>query len=208
MSSHAVLRSCPPVHPRAYMRCAVPCASIRIVARLDVVVLACVLLCPVYRVIVCCAHRDPWRLAGDVDSGQAKQLMLNQEKLKRMWEVSQRSTKEDWEEWMTQFSIELLRESPSPALRACCAVAQVHRPLARELFNASFVSCWSKLRPSYQEHLVQCFETAFSSPSIPPDILTHLLNLAEFMEHDEKALPIDIRVLGACWVCSYSFVVC
>ncbi len=29
-----------------------------------------------------------------------------------------------------------------------------------------------------------------------PDLLGLLLNLAEFMEHDDKALPIDIRVLG------------
>ncbi len=43
-----------------------------------------------------------------------------------------------------------------------------------------------------------CLEIAFQSPHIPPDILTQLLNLAEFMEHDEKALPIDIRVLGMC----------
>ena len=31
---------------------------------------------------------------------------------------------------------------------------------------------------------------------IPPDILQILLNLAEFMEHDDKSLPIDIRTLG------------
>jgi len=31
---------------------------------------------------------------------------------------------------------------------------------------------------------------------VPPDLLGLLLNLAEFMEHDDKALPIDIRVLG------------
>ena len=57
--------------------------------------------------------------------GATKQLPLNQEKLKRAWEVSQRTTKDDWDEWMVQFSLELLRESPSPALRSCCTVAQV-----------------------------------------------------------------------------------
>jgi peptide chain release factor 1 len=38
---------------------------------------------------------------------------------------------------MRRFSVELLRESPSPALRACCNVAVVYHPLARDLFNAS-----------------------------------------------------------------------
>lgn len=150
-----------------------------------------------------------------------KQFSLNQEKVKRAWEVSQRSTKEDWEEWMKMFSIELLRESPSPSLRSCSQIAQVHSycciavvklsvmlfscgqivpQLARELFNAAFVSCWSKLKKSFQEQLVLSLESVFSADTVPPDILTMLLNLAEFMEHDEKPLPIDIRVLSACLV--------
>jgi FKBP12-rapamycin complex-associated protein len=45
--------------------------------------------------------------------------------LRRAWESSQRSTREDWAEWMRNFSIELLKQSPSKALRACSALAQV-----------------------------------------------------------------------------------
>lgn len=130
------------------------------------------------------------------EPSDVKKLSVNQEHLKRAWEVSQRSTKEDWTEWMRRLSVELLRESPSPALRACHALAQVLHSLARELFNAAFVSCWTELHEPYQDYLVQSLETAFSSPTIPPEILQMLLNLAEFMEHDEKALPIDIRTLG------------
>jgi FKBP12-rapamycin complex-associated protein len=37
---------------------------------------------------------------------------------------------------------------------------------------------------------------AFSSPNLPPEVLQNLLNLAEFMEHDEKPLPIAISALG------------
>lgn len=36
-------------------------------------------------------------------------------------------------------------------------------------------------------------EMALKAPSIPPEILQILLNLAEFMEHDDKPLPIDIK---------------
>ncbi len=68
--------------------------------------------------------------------------------------------------------------------------------LAREMFNAAFVSCWSKLRPSYQEHLVLALETVFKASAVPTDILTMLLNLAEFLEHDDKPLPISNRILG------------
>jgi FKBP12-rapamycin complex-associated protein len=40
-------------------------------------------------------------------------------------------------------------------------------------------------------------EAALASPTIPPEIVTALLNLAEFMEHDDKRLPLDTRTLGA-----------
>ncbi len=58
-------------------------------------------------------------------NGGAGQQPVNQVALRRAWESSQRSTKEDWAEWMRHFSVELLKESPSPALRATHTLAQV-----------------------------------------------------------------------------------
>ncbi|KAI3669407.1 hypothetical protein L6452_40642 [Arctium lappa] len=128
---------------------------------------------------------------------QLKVHQVNDGRLRAAGEASQRSTKEDWAEWMRHFSIELLKESPSPALRTCARLAQLQPFVGRELFAAGFVSCWSQLHESSQKALVRSLEMAFSSPNIPPEILATLLNLAEFMEHDEKPLPIDIRLLGA-----------
>ncbi len=129
------------------------------------------------------------------DIGRQKQP-VNQQHLKNAWEASQKSTREDWQEWMRRFSVELLKESPSHALRACAGLAGVYQPLAKDLFNAAFVSCWTELYDPFQEELVRSLEVALTSPHIPPEILQILLNLAEFMEHDDKALPIDIRTLG------------
>jgi len=130
------------------------------------------------------------------DIGQ-KKLPVNQEHLKNAWEASQKSTREDWQEWMRRFSVELLKESPSHALRACASLASIYPPLAKDLFNSAFASCWPELYDQYQEELLKSFETALTSPHIPPEILQVLLNLCEFMEHDDRALPIDIRTLGA-----------
>ncbi|KAJ3215347.1 phosphatidylinositol kinase- protein kinase tor1 [Dinochytrium kinnereticum] len=127
----------------------------------------------------------------------AKKLPVNQQQLKKAWEASQRSTKDDWAEWIRRFSVELLKESPSHALRACASLASVYYPLARELFNAGFVSCWGELYDQFQDELVRSLEIALMSHYISPEILQTLLNLAEFMEHDDKALPIDIRLLGS-----------
>ena len=45
--------------------------------------------------------------------------------LARAWESSQRSTRDDWAEWMRHFAVVLLQESPSSALRATCDLALV-----------------------------------------------------------------------------------
>ncbi|XP_047975859.1 serine/threonine-protein kinase TOR-like isoform X2 [Salvia hispanica] len=126
-----------------------------------------------------------------------KPHQVNESRLRAAGEASQRSTKEDWAEWMRHFSIELLKESPSPALRTCAKLAQLQPFVGRELFAAGFVSCWTQLNEACRRQLVRSLEMAFSSPNIPPEILATLLNLAEFMEHDERPLPIDIRLLGA-----------
>ncbi|KAM7479086.1 hypothetical protein LguiA_027299 [Lonicera macranthoides] len=177
-------------------------------------------------------------LSGRNIAETASQAKVNDGRLRAAGEASQRSTKEDWAEWMRHFSNELLKESPSPALRTCAKLAQLQPFVGRELFAAGFVSCWSKLGEVSQRQLVRSLEMAFSSPNIPPEILATLLNLvvektgnkesdgedhmscggsnssivarggysemimeflmmAEFMEHDERPLPIDIRLLGA-----------
>lgn len=63
--------------------------------------------------------------------------------------------------------------------------------------RAGFVSCWLDIDEAHQQELVRNLEAALASPSIPPEIVTALLNLAEFMEHDERPLPLDTRTLGA-----------
>jgi FKBP12-rapamycin complex-associated protein len=43
-----------------------------------------------------------------------------------------------------------MRESPSHALRACMSLVDAYPPLARDLFNAAFISCWGELYDQYQ----------------------------------------------------------
>ena len=125
-----------------------------------------------------------------------KRLHTNQPNLQRAWTAANRATKDDWNSWMRQFSIELLKESPSSALRACSSLATKYPPLARELFFSAFLSVWVELFESYQSDLIHHLTLAFHSRFIPTDITTVLLSLAEYMEHHDRPLPIDIRTLG------------
>jgi hypothetical protein len=127
----------------------------------------------------------------------ARARAVSQENLKKAWESSQRCTKEDWLEWMRRLGVELLAHSSSSALRSCHELALVQPNMARELFSVGFVSCWLDIDEAHQKGLVRSLEAALASPTIPPEIVTALLNLAEFMEHDERPLPLDTRTLGA-----------
>lgn len=122
---------------------------------------------------------------------------VNQGNLQRAWDVSQKASREDWDEWMRRFGLQLLREAPSPSLRAAAHLAHAYQPLARELFSAAFVCCWEELSEQYRANLIYALEKAFVA-DISPEILQTLLNLAEFMEHDgvENGLPIDISILA------------
>ena len=130
-------------------------------------------------------------------AGSAKtQYKVSAANLRRAWTVSRRVSKEDWMEWHRQFSIELLKESPSPALRACWTVAQQYTQLARDLFNASFVSCWTELDAGQQDELMESLHQALVVPDLP-EITQTILNLAEFMEHcDRGPLPLEPSLLG------------
>ena len=49
----------------------------------------------------------------------------------KAWIATRRVSKDDWMEWVRRLSVELLKESPSPALRSCWALANIYNPLAR-----------------------------------------------------------------------------
>jgi FKBP12-rapamycin complex-associated protein len=83
-------------------------------------------------------------------------MAVNQQHLKQAWDVSQIATKEDWLEWMHRLAVEFMKESPSHALRACMTLVEIHPPLAKELFNAAFISCWGDLYDQYQVGRVPC----------------------------------------------------
>ena len=121
----------------------------------------------------------------DRDPDVIRDLTCNPRALSNVLEVGSLSSTGDWIEWLRVFSIELIRESPSAAIRSCSNLAQLNLSVRRELFNAAFVSCYLYLPQPQKSHLLQAVVLAIKSPHIPPDVLQALLALAEFMEHME-----------------------
>ncbi|KAJ7093820.1 phosphatidylinositol 3-kinase [Mycena belliarum] len=127
---------------------------------------------------------------------EAAKLTVNQIHLKQAWDTAQINARQDWIDWIHRLGVEFIKESPSHALRACMSLVETQSPLAKELFNAAFLSCWGELYEQYQDHLVRSIEIALTSPITPSEVIRRLLDLCEFMEHEEKPLPIDHSTLG------------
>jgi len=140
--------------------------------------------------------------------GEGETLMrggVNHAVFMKAFEVTLRSTKDDWRDWMRGLKMMILRENPSPALRACAPLAQLYEPMANDLFNPAFHSCWLSLPAAERESVLKSIERALSpewSPNIPNDLLHKLLVLADFMERHDLPLPISGQVLlGAATRC-------
>ncbi|XP_056399106.1 serine/threonine-protein kinase mTOR isoform X3 [Hyla sarda] len=129
--------------------------------------------------------------SGQLDTGPMKKLHVSTTNLQKAWGAARRVSKDDWLEWLRRLSVELLKDSSSPALRSCWSLAQAYNPLARDLFNAAFLSCWSELNEDQQDELIRSIELALTSQDIA-EVTQTLLNLAEFMEHSDKG-PLPLR---------------
>ena len=119
------------------------------------------------------------------------ELKVNESNLRNTWAASSQSTRDDWDEWMRRFSVELVRESPQPALRYCLELAQEYFPLVKDVFTAAFVSCWDALSRQARSEFTDNLVTALKSPHMPREILQQWLNVAEFMEQ-ARIDPIEI----------------
>ena len=58
---------------------------------------------------------------------QSNRQKINQGNLQRAWDVTQIASRDDFDQWMRTLSIQLLREAPSPALRATANLAHAYQ---------------------------------------------------------------------------------
>ncbi|KAG8733272.1 phosphatidylinositol kinase- protein kinase tor1, partial [Ceratobasidium sp. 423] len=133
------------------------------------------------------------------------QLVVNQIHLRASWDISQISSSEDWREWIRRFAIECLKESPSHALRSCRALADSYPPLLKDLFSISFFRCYFSLSEELRDELDKVLEDALEDPRNPADVCHMILNAAEFMEHDDKPLPMPLATLSECALRTHAF---
>lgn len=116
--------------------------------------------------------------------------------IKPYWQPYGCKTKVDWVEWLKRLAVELLRNSPSICLSNCWELARSHLPVARELFNAAFACTWCTLNLEYREDLKKALLYALKNAPSSSEVLQSILNLAEFMEHNNTPLSIAKPILS------------
>ncbi|CAH8510940.1 unnamed protein product [Schistosoma margrebowiei] len=136
--------------------------------------------------------------------GTVKLLKINNTNLERAWHSSRMVSHDDWSQWLKTLNMALLRESPSPAIRACSQLTAITPGIGRTLFNAAFLSCWPELNYHQQDDLINTLERVLRVPDQSPEVSQTILNLEEFMAHMDKYsssshrvhLPLPLGVLA------------
>ncbi|CAL8095011.1 unnamed protein product [Calicophoron daubneyi] len=131
-------------------------------------------------------------------------LPTNGGNLERAWRSSHMASRDDWDQWLKTLTTTLLRESPSPAIRACSQLSAISPVIGRILFNAAFVSCWPQLTIQQQDDLINTLELVLRVSDQSPEVSQTILNLEEFMAHVDKysvssprvPLPLSLSVLS------------
>ena len=128
-------------------------------------------------------------------------LTVNWQALETAWALAGHNSSKDLTSWLRRLSVELIRQSPSQIIRPCATLAKAYPHLAEQLLNISFFCVWderfsstSDISDSYQ--VINGIEMALQNPQIPMKLRHTLLNLVEFMDMQNKRLPLDVQVLA------------
>ena len=110
--------------------------------------------------------------------------------LVQKWEVEHNFSSDDWVKWMSSLGAAMFEQSGAPAFRACVRISESYPQFSQHLFDPAFLSCWTyPLSQPTKSKICGVLEKALCSDTIPLNVLQALLELYEFMDHDEKPLP-------------------
>lgn len=113
-----------------------------------------------------------------------------------LWVVESHFEGDDWVRWLSDLRATMFQHSGCHAFRSCVRVSEVNPAFTKNLFNAAFLSCWVSLTGETKIAICERLVEAISSSTIPLNVLQSLLNLFEFMDHDEKPLSAPVQKLA------------
>ncbi|GMT28496.1 hypothetical protein PFISCL1PPCAC_19793, partial [Pristionchus fissidentatus] len=120
---------------------------------------------------------------------------INFDSINRSMRISNISSAEDWSDWIVKVRQTFIRNSSSSSIRSVSSLCDAHQQLAKDLFNAAFLSVWMEVNEEMQDEITNIFIRALES--CHRDVVHSILNLCEFMDHSNKGpLVISYEQLG------------
>ena len=95
-------------------------------------------------------------------------------------------TAEDVAQWFYEFTLLLVRRSPSDAVRRTAPLVQACPRLGRRLFAQAFLALWAALDVPSMAELRRAVARVLQHPEAPPAVLQALLGLLECLEREER----------------------
>lgn len=101
-----------------------------------------------------------------------------------------------WKDWMTNFVLCVIGQSPSQVIKSCHGIAERLQPFAMKIFYPSFLSCWNQMSEYSRTTVSNSFSIALCQTETPLSVLVTLVGLAEFLERVEQHLIIPYVILA------------
>jgi len=101
-----------------------------------------------------------------MDKAKSRQGVVNTNEMLDEFDTSKCHIDIDWNEWLKKTSYQLLKQNPSPVLYACASLTEMYAPLASELYNIAFVSCWKHMQDNEKSKIMVAFKTAIEKSSV------------------------------------------
>ena len=129
-------------------------------------------------------------------------LSINQTTLVKSFSSFHQFSSDDWHSWLRTLQLDLLRESPSFALRACSPLAAKHGAMARELMCPAFLSCWQEMDDVVKDAVIDALDHLLTicvlpSSPVPADAVLAVLSVTDYCDQHQQSLPLSHRTLGS-----------
>ena len=98
--------------------------------------------------------------------------------------------------WFYGVVYTFVASSPSPDIRVCAPLVNLHHPFALEIFNPAFYSCWCELKQPERTVIVWSFSEILLAPANYEIVARAILNLIVFMDkvHEPVDIPLSVVV--------------
>ena len=138
--------------------------------------------------------QQPPQTGDGLDPPPPLSLSINQATLVKSFSSFHQFSSDDWYSWLRTLQLELLRESPSFALRACSALAAKHSAMACELMCPAFLSCWMDMDDVVKDQVIDALDHLLTicvlpSSPVPADAVLVVLAVTDYCEQHQQSLP-------------------